>query len=364
MKLKTYTYVILDAIILDTLVSNGTVFWGNVSALTLNIERFGTGACFHWDMGDGTSGFLYGVSQCAAHQGNSHFIEIKPNIEFIYHEYVYKTFDIFTVTVFAFNNVSDDSLSEKAIVIDWLCFPPNITYDEKYKDTQEPFENWKSVGFEIEVNYSVDCMKTKVVDTTWKIFRKGEENRSPVIERKYGFSFIYEPRQLEYGDYTVELNASMANVTNTTNLGYFYLRIVKSPLVAFIEPGPYAALKYNNTFEIDAVTGSYDPDVEPEVSKGGLRFTGFCRKNGTEDIFEEVYKNKTFVEWFKTQTGCFGGMAGSIDVGNGRFLINTVNMYPMTFYTLEITVLKDTRETTFEQLIYVPSADPPVLEIG
>jgi len=57
--------VIWDNVILGDLTCNSSTLWNYSMTCQLGIVRFGTGACFEWDMGDGDPIIYYQDSYCA-----------------------------------------------------------------------------------------------------------------------------------------------------------------------------------------------------------------------------------------------------------------------------------------------------------
>ena len=58
--------VIWDSVILGNLTCNSSTLWNHPIICQLTILRFGTGACFEWDMGDGQLIVYYQDAYCAA----------------------------------------------------------------------------------------------------------------------------------------------------------------------------------------------------------------------------------------------------------------------------------------------------------
>ena len=61
------TEIILDAVIIGTFETNGSVFLTNTTFFTANISRFGFAprSCFHLDLGDGIQQVMFGLPICA-----------------------------------------------------------------------------------------------------------------------------------------------------------------------------------------------------------------------------------------------------------------------------------------------------------
>jgi len=65
--MTTDVSVIWDNVTLGELTCNSSTLWNHSISCQLTIVRFGTGACFEWDMGDGEPVFYYQDAYCAVY---------------------------------------------------------------------------------------------------------------------------------------------------------------------------------------------------------------------------------------------------------------------------------------------------------
>ncbi len=354
----------LDAVLLGSLESNGSVLWTNTSDFTLNVTRYGTGACFQWDMGDGNAGFLYGAAGCSSQSNGRTFRLIAPDTMIIMHGYVYSTFNVFEVTVFAFNYVSNDTISTKAVVLDWPCSKPKVTFIDNVTYPDAPLVKMKSETFSIKTEYEIDCMKTHIVHCKWEVFEKGRLDQFPVLVKDDQLDFQYNTRELIYGEYVIKLAASMLNATNTTKVKYVYLKIIKTPLHVEIVGDSWIDMMFNTAHSVNGLDLTYDPDVDPIVNQEGLTYTWYCYKNRTDSVFKDVFRGSdAYIADVEASEGCFSSKGGKLVQTTSVFLIDTSLMYPMVFYSMTLEVHKDTRVNTFLQTIYIAATEPPVLSL-
>ncbi len=362
------TNIILDAVILESLNSNGTVFVTNTSVLILNISRFGSKSCFHWDMGDGKFETVYGLALCEKYASNKgiNFTEIPFGQMQIIQEYVYDHYDLFPVTVFAFNHVSNDSATTIATVRDWYCYQPNITLNATYTVDSHPLQHMKSVQLYIKSVLSVDCMKTSVVDHMWTVFTVASSS-TPLLTQTGDQWFDYQPRDLPYGQYQINYTISMHNILSTTQYEMAYLEIIKSPLKLVLKgQGSIENITYGSEFMINATEGVVDPDVESS-DKSGFTYTLACQQNGT--IINPALLNPDNVgpdmkKVFDNINGCLGNKPGIISSSViGLFTIDTVLLLPFSWYKFTVEASKDTRKTSVSQLTYIPPLEAPVISI-
>jgi hypothetical protein len=276
--------------------------------------------------------------------------------------HLYGTWNTFTVTVEAFNHVSNDTKMIRAVVLDWPCFYPNMTLPYYVLDPNAPLQRMKSETFSIPANVSMYCLKADNVFLDLKIYK----GATVVLDLTDVTAFDFVPRMLGYGKHTLTFKARMTstyfNISDIFTTADAYLEITKTPLVTSIDGLSYVAYVYNRTYSKDAISHTIDPDVEPG-DKNGLQFTWCCKQEievwGTScsTIAPEVE-----VDPPDPFLGCFGGGPGKLTT-SGAFDLNTGKMMVTTAFTLKATVTKDTRSASFVQDIYVGLADPPRVNI-
>ena len=375
--IQATTLVTLDAVILKNLTTNETVLWTNTTLMIVDIERFGTNACFQFDMGDGRDFILYGSTDfCESYALDPTDPELYQQVEHgtiqLYHEYIYRQFGEYNVTVFAFNHVSNDSLTTEAEVLDWPCIPPNITLPGNESDIDAPLLIPKSVHFFIQPDTFIDCMKTSRFTNVWELFELG--SAIPLATSggedywvRQPEPFQQERRLLAYGSYELLYTASMFNVTpEQINSSITYFDIVSTPLSAGFVEGYYSVHPYDTMTQLDLVGGSFDLDVEPEV-KTDMTFTWLCRRSDEDEV--DVDSSNVPMGFGTSNTedngGCFGTGRGVLDLpdSTGLLAIDTKYMLPDTNYTIDGWVFKDDREATVRHHMYIEPSEAPVLEM-
>ena len=358
------TEVILDTIIIDLLTSNGSVLYTNTSVFTLTLQRFGTGSCIAWDMGDGTTPLFYGRPNCQSYAiANSMvLIPIEHGIMEYVQEYIYSNFGVFNVKVFAFNQWGNDSSTVQGVVLDWNCFKPNISVPANVSDPTVPLVMWKSTTFSIYLKLDIDCMKTSYVNHLWEIY---DSRHLLSSTQSHANVLQYVPRMLSYGTYTAIYTASMVNVTNTTNTVETYLKIIPTPyLNASISNMSRVTVEYNAPVEFNAMEFSYDPDVDAS-DKSGMSFKWTCRHQnesitdaGTNICLED--ETPVAVDDY---TGCFGHGPCTFTLTDGRLHFSTGKLLPDETYVVQVTVSKDVRIGHSQQVVYVLPTDPPEITV-
>ena len=61
--------------------------------------------------------------------------------------YTYDAFDVYTVSVYAFNHVSNQTLQTTTVVKEWYCYTPNITFEDNVTDANNIPQFYKSIEF-------------------------------------------------------------------------------------------------------------------------------------------------------------------------------------------------------------------------
>lgn len=281
--MKAKTDIILDAVILDSLDSNNTIYWKNISVVILNVTRFGANSCFLFNMGfQNISSFMYGLEIC---EQNATDLDIPfypmawdppYGVIEIVHGYEYPWWGIFDVTVFAFNHVSNDTLTTKVAVMEWFCYTPNITLPDNFTDPDNPLTYMRSEDFVIVPDLMVNCMKADYVDRIWEVFDiTAKVDSPPMYWQNSSLIFNHTKRTLPYGSYKIRYWVMMLDINNTDTEDWGYLTIIKTPLVVEIAGKPNVTLPYMVNYLLNAIDVTFDLDVEPD-NKTGLTFKWIC----------------------------------------------------------------------------------------
>ena len=365
------TEVILDAVILKKLLCNETVLWTNTTLMILDIKRFGQKSCFEFEMGDSKDNFIYGSDEFCRDFAVTPdlYYAIEYNTITIFHEYVYPSFGEYNVTVFAFNHVSNDTIIAPAVVLDWPCFAPNISFANE-SDVDIPLKIFKSVAFIILPEVVIDCMKTQRYTNVWSLI--SSETGSQVHTQGDELNiintpelFVMERRVLSYGNYTLVYSAGMFNVTPPqNNASEMFLEIISTPLIAGFSEGNISTAEYNTLIQLDLIGASFDPDVESKV-KSEMTFEWLCR----ESYEEEHQKNPEIIN-IPSDTvleedigGCFGNGPGKISISDGILRLNTYYLRPNTSHLIDAYVHKDDRVAFAQHQIRIEKSSSPVITL-
>lgn len=201
--------LVLDNVTLGSLATHPlpteTLYWNSTITLSLNIVHFGTGSCFEWNMGDGTSimVFLNPSRVCTGYpiQANPLYMDMTPPYDSINITYNYAQIGNYTITVSGFNHINNDTVVANVTVNDWPCAKPNVTLDSIYSSPSAPYTTVVAKGFNISSNVTVDCLKGQEYTTTWELFNSSRFPGSPLKVVNNTGTYVSLPFVLQYGRY-------------------------------------------------------------------------------------------------------------------------------------------------------------------
>ncbi|XP_013395450.1 sperm receptor for egg jelly-like [Lingula anatina] len=190
-------------------------------------------------------------------------------------------------------------------------------------------------------------------------------------------TLVLRKRLLPYGLYKFRLNVSMDGEIGIENVTTIMVRIVKSDLVAKIAGGSFVRRKWGINITIDAIDGTYDPDVG-ESDKSNFTFRWFCRRlcetwPEYNDNFSMILAPFTSNCTYDTlngadEGGCFkyDGVesAGELNATTGVEIFDTTNWYELDVVEMMVVVTKDDRMQVMRQAINVTLGDPPEIELS
>jgi hypothetical protein len=324
-------------------------------------------------MGDGQPHHVYGLASCSVFAaGRGYSLTVIPfKTMTINHEYVYPVYGMFEIYVFAFNHVSNSSLTVSTVVLDWPCEIPQVTVNPEYTNLDRPIQIKKSENIGIYPNIEINCTSTDAYNSSWII----TSGRNTGLSLAASDVLEMAPRTLEYGLYTVNLTVAMYSshpvlkVDDQRTYTLLYIEIIRSPLHVRIEHDEEYGRKYNVSHTIDASTVTFDPDVADPNDKSGMTFTLFCRREDEEfiqqangQVSQQPYTPPAGVvrDQYLGYGGCFKDGPGILSATGGSYTFNTSTMIGLTKYIFRVELFKDIRWGFFEQQFFVGPEDPPL----
>lgn len=207
--------VVLESLKYDT--SLDPIYWNTTVPFYLEISKIGTGACFDWDMGDGSQHVLYRGTSCSGviTADNPIYSPIAIPIFAINHSYWFPNPGTWEVTVRGFNYASNSSLTVSVTILDLPCEKPDVAIDSQFEDEAGPYNTRVTDGFTIKSNISTSCRKTDVVIILWEILDavafSEDPLTSPMQTVPNSDTFLSPPNSILAGRYVVRLNVSYYN---------------------------------------------------------------------------------------------------------------------------------------------------------
>ncbi len=372
-EIETVVEIVLDKVILESLETVSGVFWSNNTVLTLKIKRFAANSCFRWELGDGTE-MLYGVQSCHEYalRNSIGFVEMQFGQSSISVSHVYPDIGDYLVSVFAFNRVSNDSLQIIAVINDWPCEKPEVSFPTDY---DLPLTIMRSEPLVLMANVTVNCTKTTMFVASVEVYTNDGQHLVAQSSALEGNQISFSPRTFEYGTYKVRYKASLhlfhavLNVNCMETQQIFELEVTKTPLVVNIVGGTHQLSPWNRTVVVNAMNVTYDPDYPDD--EDSLQYTWFCRLinesfplHGFNVSTEPPsYLHDARINSLLGYGGCFGEGPGVLNFTSGEFMLDTQKLHMHTVYVLRVEVKKDSRMGHSEQMIIVGAADPPVIKL-
>lgn len=168
-------------------------------------------------------------------------------------------------------------------------------------------------------------------------------------------------RQLEYGQYRVELRVTMPDDPEGLSIDQGYFNITES-LIAVIAGGSEITRGKGSLIELDG-SSSRDPGVEPG-DYSFMEFTWLC-KNHLESFPNGSWETIPVVTAFlgPGNGGCFGTGVGKLNSTNFKATLHTSRMTAGETYDVKLVVTKVDREAEAVQEITIVSGDPPLLTV-
>jgi hypothetical protein len=363
--------VVADAVILKSLFCNVTMI-RNTSHILLAVRKFATCSCFLIDYGDGQTAALANNVTCCqslhALGGSNSYKFINTQNSLIDIPHTYASSRTYVINVFAFSLINNDTLTTKAVILPLPCTSPKIFPASNFSSNL--YTNYRSVAFVSMPNVTFNCSRVWPYSATWTVL---DISSSSISLQQTGFVFNYSSNSLGYGLYNVSLTVTMlsaygVNMDGLTTTVYFMLNIIKTPLLAYIAGGPLVNISFPNTYFLDALSTSYDPD-QPATDKTGLTFRWFCSQpvdDVTCSVSTSAAITTSISHMYDLTTGtggCFGDGPGQLSENSGQLFISTGNMLPFKNYSFCLQFFKDTRVASFQQTLQVTSGNPPVISV-
>ncbi|XP_070579639.1 polycystin-1-related protein-like [Ptychodera flava] len=404
----------------------------------LNTGNVGTDACYHVDFQDTTSYInhiaFWGKQETCQLRYAEHFsgdntefllfytvdssslLSLKeagqdPNITIHNH---FLTISEYTIQLTAFNHVSEETAYLVTSVTKGPCYYPTVSVqsenycNENYilcDDVTGYRQYLASTEIKVYSSVSLNCSTTNRAWFWWRAYKQLDDGSEEEVTDMGNTVTYAAPLKtltipkftLGYGLYRFELNVSMDGEYGVETIDSGYLYVEPTPLRAVISGGSERRVRWHNIVELDGLTETVDPDIDPS-DKTGMSFIWMCRRKTykKDAITEEDYITnvESFEVWNGDYTvllvaanesvafeeirndnpsdtgGCFGrygeddsGPGSKINYTSGHIYIDTTGMYWEMEYELKLIVMKDDRISVAYQVLDVTEGDPPRMSI-
>lgn len=345
---------------------------------TLELAYSGTSPCFLWEIEGYSERTLYGDSICPSKMDSMNGVQYinasRSNVHT--HSHMFTTEGLFSVTVKMFNEVSNTTISNSAIVSGISCFYPDVHFIGGRQTFDRPMKKLVSDLIVLESIAIINCESSSVPVYEWQIHKVIEGNTylDEILEPSDialaeidKLKIYFTPGRLSPGLYKVTINVSMEGIRGLYTEDYSYLKISQSPLVVQIKGGSARSVSYGSDIIIDGMTYSSDPDVK-NGSKSHLRFEWWCRHEN--ETFSESTDHDVIIPSVEdvvngslTGSGCFGTGNGRLAETSGIFRFSSLLLKPGSVNIFKLVVQDSTRSASFEQAVHVIEGDAPQIYI-
>lgn len=374
---NSFVIRLYQTVLMSTLTNNGPTNAFEKITFSLQLSQPGTTSCYIWDVGDGSALTIYGEDNCqkTAESMNYRYInwQLSPTL---IHTHMYRVNATYTVNVVGSNEISSKSLSSVAIISGISCFYPVVHIVGGGLSIDEPEKIQKSEWINLQSYAEVNCKVSQNVSYRWNIYKisQGDTYQDYTFQEYVlrnnvkldHFNLLFPPRSFENGHYRISLNVSMTEIYGLSSEDFTYLNITPTPLHVKINGGNARVVGYNNILIMNAADDTYDPDIDNRNNKTGMLFIWRCRQ--ASEKYDSTMPDIDIPEWstyinMTRQDGCFGTGIGILPMNTPLFQVSTLYFEPQSENVFELEVIKDSRSSTYRQVVYIVEGDPPTLTI-
>lgn len=343
---------------------NNFTFLRSPTTFTVQLEAFGTDACYLLDFGDGRKSVL-GEDVCKelSDKSNIYWIETR-NVSIVY-EYHYTNEGEFVASLYGFNSVSSVKMATPVIVKKPICqvLYLNITCNNSDLTVaaRKTFNYTKATGFAFNFSYAKICPLAENIGLKWNVWKMGSS--SDGLESKANLSPLQMPanaldvraRTLDYGRYRMEAvvipqGKDIRDLYSGTDVSKsIYVNIIPSVLIAVIKGGKYKSIGYDSLLILDG-SSSHDPDVGIGEPDKYLLFNWYC-----------IIADKATPSL--SSPGCFSSNQSVPFSSNKVVSMPTTNLTINVNYHFQLVIVKGLRLASYEQSVLVKVGTPPSMEI-
>ncbi|XP_060063521.1 uncharacterized protein LOC132543982 [Ylistrum balloti] len=375
------TVIIQEAVEIASVSHDGeTTAVGSVKTMDINFNDVGDLTCVHIDLDDGNFTILGHSSTCSTRYNASmlssyHQSTPLTSVTTITHTYHHAS--LFTVTVTAFNDVSESLGTLVHVVAATMCSLPQLSIKSPglSSDIHAPVKFRRSEIIALLGETIINCSETLNNQKEWLIVAVddyGNTQRTIDVTSILSYNtseLVLTKNFLDLGDYKVSYKLTMLPESSTVPFVtsvHTYIRVEASPLVAVLFPGGMSRMQaqYGRILTLDPGTLSFDPDVPSGQPSEFSSCNWWCRKlpGSFDEGFESFPLSSAQVATATDNGGCFRQGNGRIATNALQLEFNTDNMHVGDVYEFKIIVYKDDgRQAEARGELEVTDFLPPVI---
>ena len=212
------------------------------------------------------------------------------------------------------------------------------------------------------------CNSSQTLIFAWYLYQYDVDHlgkiyiKSRIILDSKRAEWNIQKRQLDYGQYFVDLKVAFASQPLITSSALGFFDIIKSPLTADISGGNKVTRGKQSVITLDGSL-SKDPDVD-FGDHSLMQFIWLCKRR------QETFPTGPIAS-FPVITpssgpgsgGCFGTGVGKLSSSDIKVTLETGAMMVGELYDVKLILIKDDREDDFLQEIEIVSGNPPYVAI-
>uniref|UniRef100_A0A1I8GE02 PKD1 protein n=1 Tax=Macrostomum lignano TaxID=282301 RepID=A0A1I8GE02_9PLAT len=353
---RNFSIVVLkDSVKIANFSTNGTVWLGTPVEFVLDMTSFPNDTCIHMYYNQTSLiNEIFGAhNSCRsiATPNSPAYTQVSPSTLRITWKRDLSKVGVYSVLVFAYNNVSNDSAQTFATVIDIPCYKPRLRlFDSDSSSLQ--VSSVQTIRRSEQINLTAvapyNCSKLTNISTYWTIIAEQSSTQLPLCTDNSDQCLV-QRRMLPYGLYNVSFTAELTVDAAMAETAWILLNVSKTPLSLEAITGP-EYVSFNQTFVLNASATATDFDVE-DGDLSGMTFQWSC--------FQDL-KTRALSEL----RGCFGNGPGVVYSGNasiaGSLTVNSFDLVPNASYVFRVRLTKDTREVWQSKTVFVESQPKPV----
>uniref|UniRef100_A0A1I8INE8 SRCR domain-containing protein n=1 Tax=Macrostomum lignano TaxID=282301 RepID=A0A1I8INE8_9PLAT len=359
---RNFSIVVLkDSVKIANFSTNGTVWLGTPVEFVLDMTSFPNDTCIlvYYNQTSLINEIFGAHNSCRsiATPNSPAYTQVSPSNLRITWKRDQSKVGVYSVLVFAYNNVSNDSAQTFATVIDIPCYKPRLRlFDSDASPLQ--VSSVQTIRRSEQINLTAvapyNCSKLTNISTYWTIIAVQSSTQLPLCTDNSDQCLV-QRRMLPYGLYNVSFTADLTVDAAMAETVWILLNVSKTPLSLEAITGP-EYVSFNQTFVLNASATATDFDVE-DGDLSGMTFQWSCFR--PEDI-----PSQTEARALSELRGCFGNGPGVVYLGNasiaGSLTVNSFDLVPNASYVFRVRLTKDTREVWQSKTVFVESQPKPV----